>query len=89
MPLTEEEKDRNAKEGNYCDICEDKFYSRDPKRHFHHSFHKKNLAKKLNGVPRNDKEYYYEVCKFFVRKCYRVRHEESEHHINCKNGVCE
>ena len=87
MPLTEEEKDRNAKEGHYCDICEDKFYSRDKKRHFHHSFHKKNLAKKFNGVPRDDKEYYCEVCKFFVRKCYKVRHEKSEHHIDCKNGV--
>ena len=77
MPLTEEEKDRNAREGNYCNICKDKFYSRDLKRHVHHSFHKKNIAMKFNGVPRDDKEYYCEVCKFFVRK------------LDCKNGVNE
>ena len=68
MPLTEEERDRNAKEGNYCDICEYRFYSRDPKRHIHHSFHEKNLARKFNGVPRDNKKYYCEVCKFFCKE---------------------
>ena len=90
MPLTDEEKDKNAREGNYCEICKDRFYSRDPKRHFNHASHKRNLAKKHDGVPRNDKEYYCGECKFFVRKCnYNVRHEESEHHTDCKNGIHE
>ena len=89
MPLTDEEKGRNSREGNCCDICKEQFYSRDPNRHYQHAFHKRNLAKKLNKIPRNDKEYYCKECKFFVRNCYGVRHEESERHIDCKNGVCE
>ena len=52
MSLTDEEKDRNTKEGNYCDICEEQFYSRDPKRYYHHAFHKWTLAKKFDGIPR-------------------------------------
>ena len=58
MALTNEEKDRNAKEENYCGICEEQSYSRDPKRHYNHALRKRNLAKKFNGIPRNGKEYY-------------------------------
>ena len=89
MPLTNEEKDRNTKEGNYCDICEEQLYSRELKRHYNHALHRRNLAKKFNGIPRSDKEYYCDICKFFVRNCYKVRHEESERHVDCKNGICE
>ena len=74
MPLINEEKERNQTEGNYCDICEEQFYSRDPKRHYQHASHKRKVAEKCNKVPRNDKEYYCEVCEFFVRNCYKVRH---------------
>ena len=67
MPLTDEEKDRNARDGNYCIFVRNNFI-RDPKRHYQHAFHKRNLAKKLNGIPTNNKEYYCEVCKFFCEE---------------------